>query len=1002
MACKEQGQKVTDYHFGELDGPERQKMEAHLRECADCRAELELLQKTTAFVKEACLSSAADLPALSADRRDELRQAAKKRQVAMEKAQKPQQGWFGGLFSLRNSAWAFSLSCACIVMIAVFTSTGGEVQSLLGTVSGTLNEDGTRATDRELQRASAEEYKPAPKTLAKGPQRPEPAKAPHAPEPPLTAAQPAPDENRPDKSGRRASFMPGNEPARITLSKKRPTSVSLASPTRPVARKPLRRPTPKPTFGAIREYARRAQESLAYSTSRSRRTYGKGGSAYDGKEYERKRDGYSVAGASMAKPKVKDVVVKQLAPRTVSVTSLPADKPEETQAQPRYGRQAKAARGIGSKLMLGGAMSDGPSDGAGGSAGDDGNFSDSFSFDEGAMSGPVPTPVPTAMPAPPPPVEKSGDIDSRRKMFEAMAGEKKKAEAPLQELATGYVDKMTKMSVSEKENLKQSLQNYLVIDAEKILTETKKKEILEGESNAGNFSDRLSNFRAWHERLLAKGKNTGLPKAYDGYLQNLFFVNPNKAIRRLDRAIERLAALDGVVAEENVGEELKFISYGINPFVQTSKDKFSTFAMDCDTAAYTLGRTYLRRGQLPPWQSVRVEEYVNFFDYEYDTPEEGSFAIHGEAAPSPYRKNHLLLRVGIKAREVSKEQRRPARLTFVVDVSGSMSSQKRLPLVRRALKMLVDELREGDQVSIVVYGSRARLFLDWTEATRKQSIKNKIMRLRTQGSTNAEQGLVLGYRQAAKNFSNGCDNRVILCSDGVANVGKRGPEAILKEIKKYSDKGIYLTTVGFGRGNYSDVMMERLANKGNGTYAYVDNENEARRIFVEKLTGTLVTVGKDAKIQVEFSEKAVKSYRLLGYENRDVKDEDFRNDKVDAGEVGAGHSVTALYELELSDDLGSSLGTVRVRYQSPRSSRVTEIQEVLDNKCIKASFDKASTTYRLAAVVGQLAEILRKSPYAKSRTIEELIPQVDELAKELRHDVQVQELKSLIHKVADR
>ena len=316
--------------------------------------------------------------------------------------------------------------------------------------------------------------------------------------------------------------------------------------------------------------------------------------------------------------------------------------------------------------------------------------------------------------------------------------------------------------------------------------------------------------------------------------------------------------------------------------------------------------------------------------------------------------------------------------------------------------MLVDELREGDQVCIVAYGSRAKLFLDWTEATRKQSIKNKIMRLRTQGSTNAEEGLVLGYSQAAKNFSNGCDNRVILCSDGVANVGKRGPEAILKEIKKYSDKGIYLTTVGFGRGNYSDVMMERLANKGNGTYAYVDNVGEARRIFVENLTGTLVTVGKDAKIQVEFSKEAVKSYRLLGYENRDIKDEDFRNDKVDAGEVGAGHSVTALYELELSDELGSSLGTVRVRYQSPRSSRVTEVQEVLDNKCIKPSFEKASSTYRLAAVVGQLAEILRKSPYAKSRTIEELIPHVDELAKELRHDNSVQELKGLIHKVADR
>jgi Ca-activated chloride channel family protein len=402
-----------------------------------------------------------------------------------------------------------------------------------------------------------------------------------------------------------------------------------------------------------------------------------------------------------------------------------------------------------------------------------------------------------------------------------------------------------------------------------------------------------------------------------------------------------------------------------------------------DTASYTVARRYVNEGHLPPEDAIRVEEFINFFPQSYPGPQEGegAFAIHMEGAPSPYGGERVyLVRVGIQGREIEAEDRKDAVLTFVIDVSGSMDRENRLGLVKRALRLLVDELRPTDKVGIVVYGSNAQTVLPHTYADRSRHGRERIMdaidRLRPDGSTYAEAGLREGYRMANRAFEPGSINRVILCSDGVANVGKTGAESILKVIAEYAADDITLSTVGFGLGNYNDVLMEQLADQGNGNYAYVDTLDQARRIFVENLTGTLQVIAKDSKIQVDFDPQVVSRYRLLGYENRDVADEDFRNDEVDAGEVGAGHSVTALYEVKLHRDLRGPIGralTVHVRYQDPDDGRVREVAREFWLDEFQASFEEATPMFRLTAAVAEYAEILRGSYWAKESSLDNVL-----------------------------
>lgn len=444
-----------------------------------------------------------------------------------------------------------------------------------------------------------------------------------------------------------------------------------------------------------------------------------------------------------------------------------------------------------------------------------------------------------------------------------------------------------------------------------------------------------------------------------------------------------------------------FKNYGVNPFVDTEDDHLSTFATDVDTGAYTVCRGYLHDGHLPPNDAVRVEEFVNYFNYRYEAPQEDAFAVYQEAAPRTFgqgRKNSYLLQIGLKGRQVSDENRKPAVLTFVIDVSGSMNRENRLGLVKRALRMLVENLEAGDKVGIAVYGSRGRIVMEHRGLDARAEILAAIESLSAGGSTYAEEGIRIGYEMAERAYRKGCINRVILCSDGVANVGKTGADGILEVIKERAAHGITLSAIGFGMGNYNDVLLERLGDKGNGHYAYVDTIAEAKKLFEENLTGTLEVIARDVKIQVDFNPEVVRSYRLIGYENRDVPDDKFRDDKWDGGEIGAGHSVTALYELKLWPEKEGRIATTYVRYKHPETEAVTEFKSSIETGKLAESFEQTSGAYRLAATVGEFAEILRQSYWAKGASLGDVLAGAQQLSEEFAGDADVIELVDLISK----
>lgn len=436
---------------------------------------------------------------------------------------------------------------------------------------------------------------------------------------------------------------------------------------------------------------------------------------------------------------------------------------------------------------------------------------------------------------------------------------------------------------------------------------------------------------------------------------------------------------------------------GVNPFVATEDDHLSTFAVDVDNASYAMTRNYLNGGHLPPDEAVRVEEFVNNFKYDYVHPQERAFSIELEGAPSRFGDNYRMLKVGIVGKQVRPENRKDANLVFVVDVSGSMSREDRLGTVRRALRMLLDNLTERDRVGIVVYGSNGRVILEPTSIRDRDRIASAIEMLVSGGSTNAEEGIRLGYEMADRVFEKGKINRIILCSDGVANVGRTGPDDILKMIKRYADKGITLSTIGFGMGNYNDVLMEKLGDKGNGHYAYVDNWTEAERIFKDNLTGTLQVIARDVKIQVDFDPDKIDRYRLLGYENRDVDDDKFRDDKEDGGEIGSGHQVTALYELKLKAGASGDIGRIYVRFKDPDNFEVTEVSRPISKSIFKSTFESASTDFKLAAAVAEFSEILRDSYWAKGGKLSEVLA-VARMVEHKRSSEQVIELMDLISK----
>lgn len=448
-------------------------------------------------------------------------------------------------------------------------------------------------------------------------------------------------------------------------------------------------------------------------------------------------------------------------------------------------------------------------------------------------------------------------------------------------------------------------------------------------------------------------------------------------------------------------QDMTFENYGVNPFVSTDEDHLSTFAMDVDTASYTLARSYLGQyNQFPPTDAIRPEEFINYFDVGYEGPEDDkAFAIHLDAAPSPFGlEDQYLFRVGVQGKYIDPAERDPALLIFVIDVSGSMDMENRLGLVKESLTLLVDELREDDRVGIAVYSDNSRVVLEPTPASEKETILSAINALQPEGSTNAEAGLILGYDMAEKFMREGTLTRVILCSDGVANVGNTGPDSILNRITEQVDQGITLSTIGFGMGNYNDVLMEQLANDGDGNYFYVDNVREARRVFVHNLTGTLQVIGYDAKIQVDFDADVVSRYRLIGYENRAIADTDFRNDTVDAGEVGAGHSITALYEVELKNGIEpqNTLATAYIRYQNAETREVEEMNEVLAVGDLWQTIEDAPADFRLLAAVAEFGEMLRGSEWAEGGSYGSIRALANSVVDEIQDNAQITEFVELV------
>ncbi len=463
--------------------------------------------------------------------------------------------------------------------------------------------------------------------------------------------------------------------------------------------------------------------------------------------------------------------------------------------------------------------------------------------------------------------------------------------------------------------------------------------------------------------------------------------------------------------------DMYFKHFGVNPTIDTAEEPASTFSIDVDTASYSLARAYLGRLALPPEAAVRVEEFVNSFDYHYPPPpEDDVFSLHAEAFPSPNRQGYHVLHLGLKGFEVAAADRAPAHLVFVIDVSGSMDMENRLGLVKASLRLLVDQLGEGDTIGIVVYGSRGREVLQPTGLAERGRILRAIDSLRSEGSTNAQEGIMLGYRMAARQLEAARPrpaaerpdvHRIVLCSDGVANNGvSTSADGIFDTVRDQAAQGITISTVGFGMGNYNDVLMERLAQIGDGNYHYVDRLQTARRIFVEDLTSTLQVIARDVKIQVEFDPVAVSRYRLLGYENRRLEREDFDDDRKDAGEVGAGHAVTALYEVKLTSST-ADLGTFRVRYKAPSPRRGARangtlggasklIEKALPRAVVRASLAQASPPARLSLVAAAFAEKLRGSYWARNLDYADVLALHDGLDPALAEGAEVRELRSLI------
>ena len=452
----------------------------------------------------------------------------------------------------------------------------------------------------------------------------------------------------------------------------------------------------------------------------------------------------------------------------------------------------------------------------------------------------------------------------------------------------------------------------------------------------------------------------------------------------------------GIATRREVASRPQYTDYGVNALTDVLQDPMSTFAADVDTASYTNARRELQSGRLPNVAAVRVEEFVNYFDYPAPAPSgDRVFSVRAEAAPSPWTNQRHILRIGVNTKRPNLEERSPVALTFLVDTSCSMTGSDRLSMAQRALKTMVEGLNSEDSVSLATYAGNSRIVLPPTSAANRSQINDAIDALRTRGGTAMGAGVDMAYDLAQKAYRKGIENRVVVLSDGDANIGPLSHEALLKRISTYANQGITLSTIGFGRGNYQDTLMEQLANKGDGSSFYVDSDREARRIFGTRLVSTLQTVARDVKFQVVFNPESVIAYRLIGYENRDVADKDFRNDAVDAGEVGVGHAVTALYELVLRDAPKGELARVHIRHKAPgKDTAAVESSYSIPETMVRNEWADVSDSYRVALAAAAFAEKLRASQYVEELTYTEIAAILD--GKKTRQTTEEAELRTLM------
>jgi Ca-activated chloride channel homolog len=438
------------------------------------------------------------------------------------------------------------------------------------------------------------------------------------------------------------------------------------------------------------------------------------------------------------------------------------------------------------------------------------------------------------------------------------------------------------------------------------------------------------------------------------------------------------------VEPESAGTE-EYASIKENAYRSPFTDPLSTFSIDVDKAGYSIVRKFINQSQLPPQTSVRIEEMINYFTYNYNAPSDGKpFSLTTELSACPWNNSHKLLLVGMKGKEMQRKEMKKGNFVFLIDVSGSMNDPDKLPLLKDAFKLFVNELRADDKVSIVVYAGAAGAVLEGATGKEKDDILESLEKLNAGGSTAGAQGINHAYALAEKFYDKNANNRVILATDGDFNVGVSSEADLVKLIEQKRDKGIYLSVIGFGDGNYKDNKMEQLADNGNGNYAYIDNIMEAKKVLVNEIGGTIETIAKDVKLQIEFNPSVVKAYRLIGYENRVLSTADFNNDKKDAGELGSGHSVTALYEIVPAgstekivsiDTLkfqgkkvsGSKdeIANLKLRYKGPRKEDTTSVLSLVP--VMNKEAENVSNNYKLAAAVSEFGMLLRNSEY-KSRS----------------------------------